>query len=429
MNGSGMTSDKNRRILIVDDQQAIHDDFRKVLHPERAQASLDALERALFDDAGPSEPKLTEKPNYELSNAFQGQEALALLKAGLARARPYALAFVDMRMPPGWDGVQTIEQLWKADPALQVVICTAYSDYSSTELLQRFEADERLLVLKKPFDAVEVAQLAGALTEKWNLAREHSQRLVDLDQARLLAERATQIKIAFLTNMSHELRTPLHAVISFARLGLDSTDEASRQAFFERIVAGGERLQQLVENLLDVSKLTAGKMSLQSSSHDIEALIREVAVQLQPVLRSKRLQLDIARAKTCPSSLAPGDPSRLKQVFTHVLTNAARYSPSEGRIEIRLNLYERINRDSTLRSGLALEVAVRDYGVGIPANELELVFDEFFQSSRTRTNAGGTGLGLAICKKLMTLHGGTIEARTPDGPGALIRIRLPLVTS
>ena len=174
-----MDSDKARRILIVDDNRAIHDDFRKILGRNvGGPQHLNALEAELFDEAPKSSDDVA--ASFEVSSAYQGQEALAMVTAALERDEAFAMAFVDMRMPPGWDGVTTIEKLWAIDPHLQVVICTAYSDYSWEEILARLGMNDRLLLLKKPFDTAEVCQLAAALTEKWHLARHAHLKLAQL---------------------------------------------------------------------------------------------------------------------------------------------------------------------------------------------------------------------------------------------------------
>ncbi len=160
-----MNEPKNRRILVVDDNPAIHEDFRKILGQKNQNAALDQLESELFGE------QAREAESYELASAYQGQDALAMVQAGLRRGEHYALTFVDMRMPPGWNGVETIAKLWEVDPEIQVVICTAYSDCSWEEILTRLGATDRLLILKKPFDTAEVCQLACALTEKWHLTR------------------------------------------------------------------------------------------------------------------------------------------------------------------------------------------------------------------------------------------------------------------
>ncbi|BBP79122.1 EAL domain-containing protein [Pseudomonas gingeri] len=176
----------NRRILIIDDTTSIHDDFRKILGPEQDdELSLDSTETLLF---GVSRP---ERQTFELDSAYQGQEALELVKLAQAASRPYAMAFIDMRMPPGWDGLETIERLWKVAPDLQIALCTAYSDYSWESMADRLEFGDQLLILKKPFDSLEIRQMASALTWKWQLAQDMAMRMSDLE--RTIEERVQEL--------------------------------------------------------------------------------------------------------------------------------------------------------------------------------------------------------------------------------------------
>ena len=174
-----MSTSENRRILFVDDMPSIHEDFRKILCPAPADSELDAEEALLFG-AAPTAPSLL---RFEMDSAFQGAEALEKVQASLLNQSPYAMAFLDMRMPPGWDGVETVERLWQVDPRLQVVFCTAYSDYSWKEILQRLEVRDRLLILKKPFDPIEVYQFASALTTKWHMTEQAAFKMESLEQA------------------------------------------------------------------------------------------------------------------------------------------------------------------------------------------------------------------------------------------------------
>ncbi len=168
----------NHRILIVDDNPAIHEDFRKILCPTRPNDSeIRNLKVALFDQA----PTAATTVDFELVSAFQGQEALTLISQSVAEKRPFAMAFLDVRMPPGWDGVETAARLWKADPDLQIVICSAYSDYSWDEMRARLDQPDSLVILKKPFDNVEVQQLAHAMTKKWLVSKEANLRMSELE--------------------------------------------------------------------------------------------------------------------------------------------------------------------------------------------------------------------------------------------------------
>jgi len=167
---------KNRRILIVDDNRAIHDDFRKIL---TMGSAVDAkLGAAAADIFGPVAE--TSYESFEIEFACQGQEGLEKIRTALAAGMPYALAFIDMRMPPGWDGLETISQFWNLDSEIQVVLSTAYSDHSWDEITQKLGRVDRFLILKKPFDPVEVRQLAYALTQKWDLARQASLKLNEM---------------------------------------------------------------------------------------------------------------------------------------------------------------------------------------------------------------------------------------------------------
>ena len=153
----------NRRVLVIDDNPSIHDDFKKVLGSKLGQDDgLDADELLLFGEPDPT----PSRQYYEVDSASQGQIGLEKVREALRIERPYAMAFVDMRMPPGWDGLETIERLWEVDAHLQVVICSAHGDYDWTQLIVRLGQPDKLLVVKKPFEPIEVLQCANALTSK-----------------------------------------------------------------------------------------------------------------------------------------------------------------------------------------------------------------------------------------------------------------------
>ena len=174
---------KNHRILVIDDNHAIHEDIRKILVPSISglRKDLDQDEAALF---GHTAAKF-QLPIFEIDSAYQGQEGLDLIGKSLLEGRPYSLAFVDVRMPPGLDGVQTTRLLWAKYPDLQVVMCTAYSDYPWEEILLILGYSDRMVILKKPFDNIEVLLLAIAMTEKWRL---HQQSKLHLEELKMTLE-------------------------------------------------------------------------------------------------------------------------------------------------------------------------------------------------------------------------------------------------
>lgn len=161
-----MNNIPKKRILLVDDNREIHHDYLSILHKEQ-QTVLHDVEAELFGLERTRENHDT--PHYEIDSAYQGQEALAFVKQSITDNNPYSVAFIDMKMPPGWDGVETIKQIWNVDPSIQVVICSAYADRSWEEITHEFARSDNLLILKKPFEVIEISQLASALTKKWEL--------------------------------------------------------------------------------------------------------------------------------------------------------------------------------------------------------------------------------------------------------------------
>lgn len=171
------TDHEKYRILVIDDNAAIHEDFTKILKKSgRRNARLQNMESLLFG----AEVSTVTSPLFEIDCALQGEEGLEMVKCAEEEGRPFAVAFVDGRMPPGWDGIETISRLWRVAPNLQMVLCTAYADYSWQEIRDILGDSDSLLILKKPFDNIEVLQLAHALTRKWELNREIKGRLNQL---------------------------------------------------------------------------------------------------------------------------------------------------------------------------------------------------------------------------------------------------------
>jgi CheY-like chemotaxis protein len=224
------------RILIVDDNPSIHEDFRKILGGRTdTHSRLDNIEAELF--GAPAETG--DRAGFRIESAHQGQEALAKVQQALQDGDPYVLAFVDVRMPPGWDGIETLERIWQCAPELQAVICTAYSDYSWDEMTRRLGQTDNLLILKKPFETVEVLQLAHALTQKWKLARQAKLRMEDLD--RMVRQRTEELRISEerFSKAFHSSPSPSALLTCEDRRFLDYN-----QTFLELTAYSGEELMQ-----------------------------------------------------------------------------------------------------------------------------------------------------------------------------------------
>jgi signal transduction histidine kinase len=415
----------NRRILVVDDNDAVHDAFRKVLNAPAAAVDLNRFESALFG----AEATLA-KPEFELDFAFQGAEALEKVNQSLREGRPYALAFVDVRMPPGWDGIETLYQLWKADGELQAVICSAFSDYSWEQITAKLGQTDRLLILKKPFDNIEARQMAYALTEKWNLRAEARQQMAELDASqerfkKLAAENdrlyrdaqhMNNLKDEFLATLSHEMRTPLTSILGWSQLLLRSkVDSAGVERAINAIERNARAQSQLVEDLLDVSRIITGKLRLNMEAVDLRDIIVSALDALAPAVNAKHIHLKVELDTDVP--MLRGDAARLQQIVWNLASNAVKFTPEEGKIRVGLR-----------KNGSNAVVSVQDSGVGFAPENLPRLFERFFQADTSSTRAhGGLGLGLAIVRHLVELHGGTVRGESPgaDG-GATFEISLPL---
>lgn len=240
----------------------------------------------------------------------------------------------------------------------------------------------------------------------------------DFRLAQATAETASRSKSEFVANISHELRTPLQSILGFSELGLHRGAEHPRlAAMFEDIRASGIRMLELVNNLLDVSKIESTVGTFNFRAVDVRICIQTVAQELEPLFNRKRQRLDLV----CGDHpiVAPIDAIRIQQVIRNVLANAIKFSPEESTITVSVELAIGL-------PGLhEILIAVRDQGPGVPEGENDAIFEPFVQSTRTQQIGGGTGLGLAICRKIVDAHGGSIRAHNAPERGAVFEIRLP----
>jgi diguanylate cyclase len=255
----------NYRVLVIDDNNAIHEDFRKILAINGgASGELVSAEDALFGDGA---PKPAERAEFQIDSALQGEQGFAMAKKAREAGQPYAVAFVDMRMPPGWDGLRTIREIWKSDPDLNIVICTAFSDHSWTEIETIAGAGDRLLVLKKPFEPIEVRRLAATLTAKWTLGRR------------------AELKMSELENLVNIRTTELHHAATHDRL----TGLPNRTMFHERLAHALELTHRNKDYRVAVLFLDFDRFKIVNDSLGHEAgdlLLQGISERLWKTVRS-----------------------------------------------------------------------------------------------------------------------------------------------
>lgn len=245
------------------------------------------------------------------------------------------------------------------------------------------------------------------------------EKISHLLQSKEIAEKANETKSRFLANMSHELRTPMHAILSFANLAKKRVDDEKVINFLDKIHTSGVRLTHMLNDLLDLSKLEAGKLVPDFGEHDFIAVVKASIDEIHSLLKDKNISVKMEYEGALVSCF---DKKLIIQVIVNILSNAIKFSPENSCIEI-LMWNERVWTTDML------VFSVIDEGIGIPRDELEDVFDSFVQSTKTRSDSGGTGLGLPISKEIIDLHQGEIRAESPPANktvGTALIFQIPL---
>jgi signal transduction histidine kinase len=431
------------RILVVDDQPAIHDDFAKVLAADSADFASQRLAVQIFGD----QPVPLPGERYEVDAVTQGDEALKKVRQALIDGRPYAVAFVDIRMPPGWNGVQTIAALRETDPALQFVICTAYSDYSWAEIQRRLGPSDSLVILKKPFDKIEVQQLAHALCRKWALAQVADERIASLDaavdirtrelreaNARLQAETAERLNIEtallqsqkmeaigqLAAGIAHDFNNILTVVRGHATLLLERPElDPEIVESLHEVSQAAERATALASQLLTLSR----KQPLKPSAFDVNETIGDLYSLLARVLGEK-IELHIECDPNVPPLYA--DQPRIEQVLINLAVNARDAMPEGGELHIgtstRRFRSQQLADHPDVAPGKFVTIRVADTGIGMTPEVQRHLFEPFFT---TKEEGKGTGLGLATAYGIVKQHRGWIEVASEPGQGSEFRVYLP----
>jgi len=256
-----------------------------------------------------------------------------------------------------------------------------------------------------------------------NLEEKIEQRTQELKEAKVQAEQANEAKSEFLANISHELRTPMHHILNYSRFGVTKTGRVSTDKlihYFSQIRKTSERLMFLLNDLLDLSKMEAGKMDYEMTSADLVTIIKDAASDFDTILSDNQITMEIKSSEV--STFAACDPYKIGQVVRNLFSNAIKYTPEKGTIVVELR-EGALNRSAPAIRGI--EILFSDDGIGIPEAELELVFDKFLQGSLTKDGAGGTGLGLSISRQIIADHHGEIWAESNPDKGATFHLTLP----
>ena len=427
----------NRRILVVDDNDAIHKDVDAILGKSQKSYESDLLdmESELFGD---TDTLVEEAVTYYIDHAYSGEEAIEAIEKASANGDPYSLVFMDVRMPSGIDGIEAIDKIWERFPQTEMVICTAYSDFSWTEIQRKLGHTDHLLFMKKPFDATALRQTALSLTTKWklqqeaikyteNLEQKVRNRTRELDEIILKfkemkekAEKASEAKSEFLANVSHEIRTPMNGIIGMNSLLMETELSEEQRELSNMVKYSADSLMVIINDILDFSKIEAGKMDIESIPFSLKRVATNIEKVLAMSAKGKDLNVSLNYDESIPEVLM-GDPTRLRQVLLNFGNNAIKFT-EEGSVELSVQCIQD-NKES-----VKLKLEVKDTGVGISKEHQESLFTPFSQGdSSTSRRYGGTGLGLAICNKIATLMNGDVgfESKVDIGSTFWFEVELP----
>ncbi len=467
------------RLLVIDDNHAVHSDIRRILAPRTDSTALGVIEAKRSGGSVPSVVSGVHS-GFKIDSAYQGQEGLERVKRGLAEGHPYQVVFVGAQMPPGWNGVETIERLWQEDPALQVIICTAYSDHQWIDIADQLPFSDQFLILKKPFDLMEVTQMAQALSSKWRLQRELQTQLHNLDHQ--VQQRTTELQDAnerlrteiaqrkhielelrlaqkleavgqLAAGIAHEINTPIQYIgdsvhfLKNAFEDLQTLIDRYRESSAARVQSSEyekwARLVKEAEETADLEYLrenvpSAFTRTLEGISH-VTSIVRAMKEFAHPDQREKSLgnlnkailtTLVVARNEykyIAEVETVLGELPLvlcylhdLNQVFLNLVVNAAHAIAEvtgDGVKRGKITI-------TTRRDGDWVEIAIADTGGGIPAAIHDRVYDPFFT---TKAVGKGTGQGLAIARSIVVdKHQGTLYFESAPKQGTTFYIRLPV---
>ena len=423
-----------RRILVIDDQK----DVREAIAAAITQSADTGESRALVEkmrarlngrgvsDSNHANSRFRSALNYEVDTASGGEKGCEMVLSALESGTPYGLVFVDMRMPGGWDGLRTIRRIFEIDKNIQVVLCTAYSDYSWSEIVESLGRRDNLLILKKPFDSVEVAQMALALTEKF-LAEEHLLHSQKMETIGTLA--------AGLAHDFNNIISSIQATVASMEFTLDiggmspaqiKNDLSEDFQTLNEAVAHGSDMVQILYSL-------SKRQELPLAPVDLVELIERVLNICRRTL-DKSVEVDFNHS--LDSAVIDAYPVQIEEVLLNLCINASHAMtimrdadvPQGGMLSISLS---RVSLKESLTGKIALippgdyfRLSVSDTGVGIKADLISQIFDPFFT---TKGDDKGTGLGLSMVFSILEKHKAYLDLESKVGEGTTFAIYFPVL--
>ncbi len=433
------------RILAIDDEPSVLEGYRSILLSkggirDENESKFQALGELLDLGVQLDIEDTSSAPRFELSCATSGEEGYATFLAAVEEDNPFALIYLDMRMPNGWDGMETAVKIREVDKLVRIILITAYTDYSMTEIRNRIGVDFEFM--NKPINRDELFHVSELRAQQWTESMElHTYRvqLEELVEARTRAlkleidnhkqtadalARASRVKSEFLANMSHEFRTPMNGIIGMNELLKMSGVTEQQKGYLNTQRESSQRLMVLINDVLDISKLEAGQLVIHEEPFQLSQLlepIREVFSSVEA--GEKRLQFDLDVSDQVADHYL-GDLKRLNQVLQNLCNNAVKFTNSGS---VKLD----ITSDDIDVEHQRLSFSISDSGIGMEPEQQQQVLQPFVQADGSATRSHeGTGLGLAISHQLVKLMGGEgIRIESEPGVGSTFSFALNLAVA
>jgi len=413
-----------QRILIIDDDQDIWKAYRLILSPaDHAPESATAKINEILSNGQAVDSGL----GFELSFASQGQTGYQMVAEARESQNPFALAFIDIRMPPGWDGMETAVKIRQLDPDIELVIVTAYSDRSMDEIVRAVGSPDKLLFLRKPFDPDELKQMARSLTSKWRLARmEEQERLARQRVEEQLQQAQKMESIGTLAGgIAHDFNNILSAVMGYTDLALlrAKDRDPELESDLAQIRKAADRAADLVRQILTFSRRqTREKMPMH-----VVSVVKEALKLLRASIPAT---IDI-RHDIQSEATVMADPTQIHQLIMNLCTNGYQAMSDTGGV-LTVSLRDNTIGDNEvfadhrpLPAGPYVVLTVADTGSGMAPETISKIFEPYFT---TKEKGKGTGLGLAVVKGILDTHLGAITITSEPGRGSLFTAYLPAST-
>ena len=410
------------RILIIDDDRDIWKAYRLVLSPDRLHFESASAKINQLLNEGADEQATDVAPYFTLSFASQGQEGYQMVEEAMMKLEPFAMAFIDVRMPPGWDGMETAIKIRQFDPNIELVIVTAYSDHSMEEIVRAVGASDKLLFLRKPFDPEELKQIARCMTSKWQIAKlmEHQHQGQQLLEEQLRQAQKMESIGTLAGGIAHDFNNILSAIMGYTDIAMMRTqDNAKVQEDLDQIHKASIRAADLVRQILTFSRRGPREM------HPLQiSLVIQEALKL--LRASIPTTIDI-RTEINSEATVLADPTQIHQLIMNLCTNAYHAMMDRGGI-LGVSLTEsEIDQNTTGNGKLApsryVHLAISDTGSGMDQETKARIFDPYFTTKET---GKGTGLGLAMVHGIVEDHHGRIEIDSQPGRGTTFTVSLPV---